>query len=210
MSEVKLKPCPFCGGDAGVFQWTVTTTAHVRCKSCSVQQNDYVSKEIAVAAWNNRPLETTLETKNAELKAKIAKLDSVYALAERYTNSEAAALIRELSRENDELTVENKALEAEIERLKSDPANRIDLTVRMQSPNDLNRAASERIKRLIDENAELKERLEQLTNPPREVCEACGEATWDEEPKGWQVAHTPYDGEIWFCPKCAVKGENDA
>lgn len=52
MSEIKLKPCPFCGGKAESFQdymgWFV-----VQCK-CGIGTLHYSTLEAAVKAWNRR------------------------------------------------------------------------------------------------------------------------------------------------------------
>nr|DAY71685.1 MAG TPA: restriction alleviation protein [Caudoviricetes sp.] len=60
MSEIKLKPCPFCGsdkvkirhGDYGVF---------AECQGCGNRSatvelsSDYTAKTVAIIAWNRRP-----------------------------------------------------------------------------------------------------------------------------------------------------------
>ena len=60
MAEIKLKPCPFCGGEAHLFQnkpWYVV----VQCFSCGAQIARQFNKieelsldDRAVAAWNRR------------------------------------------------------------------------------------------------------------------------------------------------------------
>jgi Lar family restriction alleviation protein len=51
MSEQKLKPCPFCGGEAvlikGYFCW-------VKCDYCGAETVAETSTTEAVDAWNRR------------------------------------------------------------------------------------------------------------------------------------------------------------
>lgn len=49
--QVKLKPCPFCGGEARLGNWA---TDFVRCKECRAEQIGLTPAE-AIAAWNTRP-----------------------------------------------------------------------------------------------------------------------------------------------------------
>lgn len=64
MSEIKLKPCPFCGGKAGIFRWQ----AHINdeyhtdlvCTNCGAGFHDISSEKEAFEAWNKRSANTTL------------------------------------------------------------------------------------------------------------------------------------------------------
>ena len=52
MSE-KLKPCPFCGGEAEILQ----TSGHMFCPLCSdcdTSGGHYFTEEDAARAWNDR------------------------------------------------------------------------------------------------------------------------------------------------------------
>lgn len=55
----ELKPCPFCGGEAAIREYSngFNIWFRVRCDSCGVAQdgirNGY-GKEQAVEAWNRR------------------------------------------------------------------------------------------------------------------------------------------------------------
>ena len=67
MSELELKPCPFCGGEKyrmikpdGVWR--------VLCLTCKTEGRPSVMNIDAKSAWNKRPLETALEAINAELE----------------------------------------------------------------------------------------------------------------------------------------------
>jgi hypothetical protein len=52
-----IKPCPnpFCGGEASV-QKTLSGKFYLECDKCLIPQiKSYPTKEVAIAAWNNRP-----------------------------------------------------------------------------------------------------------------------------------------------------------
>ena len=49
--QVKLKPCPFCGGEPKLGTWA---TDYVRCTECRAEQLGLTPAE-AIAAWNHRP-----------------------------------------------------------------------------------------------------------------------------------------------------------
>lgn len=50
----ELKPCPFCGGEAGLFAYEIFVEYSVYCKSCHNGTDEYRSKEGAIEAWNRR------------------------------------------------------------------------------------------------------------------------------------------------------------
>ena len=54
MDEIKLKPCPFCGGEAEIFVSDVTDRAVVYCKGCDAQIQIKPNEEEAIEAWNER------------------------------------------------------------------------------------------------------------------------------------------------------------
>ena len=65
----KLKPCPFCGGNAELYSWTADNTEHYRyyrvgCKKCYAGTLTYSNMDIAIISWNKR----ANELKKPELK----------------------------------------------------------------------------------------------------------------------------------------------
>lgn len=88
MSEQKLKPCPFCGGEANVEQTTYGTTDlssvrlqfAIRCKKCGAtapNANGYIAINLssngelnawhddrnpAIAAWNRRSIDEQVDS----------------------------------------------------------------------------------------------------------------------------------------------------
>ena len=48
----ELKPCPFCGGNAKLTQWTKTIYS-ISCIKCDAHFYTY-TKEEAIKAWNTR------------------------------------------------------------------------------------------------------------------------------------------------------------
>ena len=56
--EEKLKPCPFCGGEA-VYPEGLTVGGYwITCSKCGIEQgHGYMTQEEAIAAWNRRATE---------------------------------------------------------------------------------------------------------------------------------------------------------
>ena len=66
--EYDLLPCPFCGGEAKVFQFgndylTKKKTVKIRCKNCRCKRVNATTihsfewlEKIAVKSWNQRPI----------------------------------------------------------------------------------------------------------------------------------------------------------
>ena len=52
----ELKPCPFCGGDAGAQTdyGTDFPTHYVMCNQCNTQGDRFCKEYQAIAAWNRR------------------------------------------------------------------------------------------------------------------------------------------------------------
>lgn len=65
MSEIKLLPCPFCGGEAEVYEQKhreYASTYYVRCKSCHCKTIERIGKGIVIEQWNTRkPMEQIVE-----------------------------------------------------------------------------------------------------------------------------------------------------
>ena len=53
----ELKRCPFCGGDAELFDeyWIDVHYAYVMCKTCETISDTCDTKERAIELWNTRP-----------------------------------------------------------------------------------------------------------------------------------------------------------
>lgn len=56
MSEIELKPCPFCGSE-GVICNRFEDVYYVECLSCSAKVESYNGLEDAVAGWNTRAID---------------------------------------------------------------------------------------------------------------------------------------------------------
>lgn len=54
MTDVLLKPCPFCGGKAGFYEDASYTRVYVRCEGCRTRSDLCSDKWGAAAAWNRR------------------------------------------------------------------------------------------------------------------------------------------------------------
>jgi len=57
MSEEKLRNCPFCGGEASVYESGYMYTApsyYVCCDECGSGTTVFYTEEEAIEAWNKR------------------------------------------------------------------------------------------------------------------------------------------------------------
>ena len=50
---IKLKPCPFCGGEAELFGIESNGIFYVECSNCDAN-NNFDTPEKAISAWNKR------------------------------------------------------------------------------------------------------------------------------------------------------------
>lgn len=65
MSEIKLLPCPFCGGEANVYEQKhreYQSTYFVSCKGCHCKSMERIEKDIVIEKWNTRkPIDNIME-----------------------------------------------------------------------------------------------------------------------------------------------------
>ena len=66
MSDIELKPCPFCGGKAKCIEYY--GLFHVICCDCYIAGRDRPSIDGAIEAWNTRPIEDALKAENARFR----------------------------------------------------------------------------------------------------------------------------------------------
>lgn len=84
----ELKPCPFCGGEADIFenQGESYPTYCIVCPAdtCGYAlQDDFYQerldgKNVVLRKWNTRPIEDALRQRVAELEGAIRSIDSAY------------------------------------------------------------------------------------------------------------------------------------
>lgn len=60
MSE-KLKPCPFCGGEAKLCHGNAAPFWYITCTKCSYYTLDFQDKDEGISAWNTRHNNKTVE-----------------------------------------------------------------------------------------------------------------------------------------------------
>lgn len=53
-NETKLLTCPFCGGEAEVWEDNVFGTFVPQCPSCNTTHGRFINRKIAVKAWNEQ------------------------------------------------------------------------------------------------------------------------------------------------------------
>ena len=74
MSEIKLLPCPFCGGEAILHHNGLTEKDHVTCLSCCCRTKDSITKEEAIKQWNTRkPMEKQIPKKPTHIHEEYEK-----------------------------------------------------------------------------------------------------------------------------------------
>ena len=71
MSEIELRPCPFCGSE-GVICNRFEDVHYVECLGCSAKVESYNGLEDAVAGWNTRAIDRDELLKIAD------ELESIY------------------------------------------------------------------------------------------------------------------------------------
>ena len=76
MSDIELKKCPFCGGEAEIIDDAMGTIS--RCQWCGAENGNGVygadGHKLAVKDWNNRPIEDALKAENERLKKELDDL----------------------------------------------------------------------------------------------------------------------------------------
>jgi Lar family restriction alleviation protein len=76
-----LKPCPFCGGEAGVVVHRPFPDAYVQCGECDAEGPVSASEAAAVDAWNRRAVDPALAAAEARAEKAEAALREVAARA---------------------------------------------------------------------------------------------------------------------------------
>jgi hypothetical protein len=87
MSEIKLLPCPFCGGEAEIVgkHW-------VQCRRCATEGGYYDNIETAIEVWNTRkPMERIVE-RLEESADQCIKIGDVYGFS---ATNEAIFVVKE-------------------------------------------------------------------------------------------------------------------
>lgn len=71
MDEIKLKPCPFCGGAGEVVQESSFKSAHCTNKDCEMFYT-HVAIGLKPGDWQSRPIEASLRSLIGELVESIS------------------------------------------------------------------------------------------------------------------------------------------
>jgi Lar family restriction alleviation protein len=84
-----LKPCPFCGGEAGVVANRPFPDAYVQCGECDAEGPVSASEAAAVNAWNRRVVDPALaaaeaRAEKAEAALREAKASTLREVAEDF------------------------------------------------------------------------------------------------------------------------------
>lgn len=113
MSNIKLKPCPFCSGEAERCEQKhreYASTYYVRCKKCKVQTSPCIDESIVIEDWNARkPVDNI-----------IAELEKERELA----NNKALETVRRgMSLSSDKQLIKKRCFEHAIEIVKRGAGN---------------------------------------------------------------------------------------
>ena len=70
MSDLKLLPCPFCGGEATLRKSEETKLYHIACFECGCRQDSSYKAESVINNWNTRTPMSNIVEKLEEAKEK--------------------------------------------------------------------------------------------------------------------------------------------
>lgn len=74
----KLKPCPFCGGEASFMRYGVSGLYGVGCESCSINFDGGQSKIYAKQRWNTRAnCQKILDSSNGDKTSPVEELERI-------------------------------------------------------------------------------------------------------------------------------------
>lgn len=97
--KTKLKPCPFCGGEAELFEGY--SLSHVYCINCDAQTDGLKNAKRAVELWNSRPIEDDLNEQIGRFKKYSSSLEKeVKTLREALENIKEKAVLKESEASN--------------------------------------------------------------------------------------------------------------
>lgn len=54
MSDIELKPCPFCGGEVGHVVWSMHDYHRAECEDCDISMDYFHNAKDLEEAWNRR------------------------------------------------------------------------------------------------------------------------------------------------------------
>lgn len=75
MSDVKLKPCPFCGGEASINRPSGRMLFCVVCDDCDANGGYYFTEEDAARAWNDRAERSAVPNYCPNCGARVVRVD---------------------------------------------------------------------------------------------------------------------------------------
>jgi len=97
MSDIKLKPCPFCGAvddvdrdDSCHLYINFNREWHVHCHGCGIGTRQLPTKAEAITAWNTRPTEAAADARGMEAAA--ARVEELLGSTNHISDAIRAAL----------------------------------------------------------------------------------------------------------------------
>lgn len=76
MTETKLKPCPFCGGEAFLTKNEKSGVFYVFCKECLRNGRGDIISQKAAEKWNSRTIEDALQEEVKRLREALERIVS--------------------------------------------------------------------------------------------------------------------------------------